>query len=511
MMIVWWMRWRRASVCLDDAVPAGDEREIEILRGLEARLSGRPHSPLRLKLSAKPTEPSVYGIFKPVLVWPRRLSERLSDKQIETIMAHELVHARRFDNAAAALHMLVEAVFWFHPMVWWMEDRMIEERERACDETVVASGGSPDAYAEGILKTCRFCVTSAAPCISGVTGADLKKRVVDIMTARTLTRMTWPKKLLLGAAALCMVAAPVLLGQMNTSDDWEKAAGGKMSFEVASVKEDAGPKTEITTAGLHAPVRPSSNFPLNSSDAYSPNGGLLSATNWPLVAYIGFAYKLGPVETGSVMSQLPKWANEERFDIQARAAGNASKDQMRLMMQSLLANRFKLATHEETLEKPVYDLVLEKPGKLGPQLMMRPANVACSGAAPVTLPDSVPAPLAKPMSLPVSCGSSPRSVPTGKPGVVDWAVGRDFTAGRLAGSLSVSDMANRPVIDKTGISGAFDFVLYWEPVVSVDAQPELSAPPFIDALKDQLGLKLIPSTGPVNTFVVDHIEEPTPN
>lgn len=316
-----------------------------------------------------------------------------------------------------------------------------------------------------------------------------------------------------------MAAAAILAGSVtlprisaqSATPDWEKAAGAKMSFEVASVREDSGPKTEITGAGLGMPVRPSSNFPLNDSDVYSTNGGLLSATNQPLVVYIGFAYKLGPVETGSVMSHLPKWANEERFDIQARAAGNVSKDQMRLMMQSLLADRFKLATHEETQEEPVYDLVLEKPGKVGPQLMMRIANVPCSGTAPLTLPDSVPVPLAKRMSLPVPCGTSPRSVPTGQPGVVNWAVGRDFTAARLAGLLSVSEMANRPVIDHTGITARFDFILYWEPVVSLDAQPELSAPPFIDALKNQLGLKLLPSTGPVDIFVVDHIEEPTPN
>ncbi|HEY6465788.1 MAG TPA: TIGR03435 family protein [Candidatus Acidoferrales bacterium] len=307
------------------------------------------------------------------------------------------------------------------------------------------------------------------------------------------------------------IAAAVPLHAQSATTGWEKAAGGKMSFEVASVKEDSGPKTQITNAGLHPPVRPFSNFPLNNSDGYSPNGGLLSATNWPLVVYIGFAYKLTPVETGSVMSHLPKWSNEERFDIQARAAGNVSKDQMRLMMQSLLADRFKLAIHEETQEEPVYELMLEKPGKLGPQIIMRPAGTACSGAAPITIPDSVPAALAKRITLPIGCGTAPRSLPTEEAGAVSWAVGRDFTAAQLAGLLSVSDMTNRPVIDKTGITGRFDFVLYWQLAGSVDAEPELSAPPFIDALKNQLGLKLVPSTGPVETFVVDHIEQPTPN
>jgi bla regulator protein blaR1 len=314
--------------------------------------------------------------------------------------------------------------------------------------------------------------------------------------------------LAISAALFLVPAAPA---QSSSTSDWQKAAGGKMSFEIASVKEDPGPKTQITSAGLGTPVRPFSNFPLNNSDVMPPNGGLLSATNTPLLIYIGFAYKLNPSEMMSVMSQLPKWANEERFDIQARAASNVSKDQMRLMMQSLLAARFKLAAHEETQEEPVYELMLEKPEKLGPQIITRPANAPCSGTAPLTLPDSVPAALARRITLSVACGTAPRSLPTAEPGAVSWAVGRDLIASQLAASLSASDMANRPVIDKTGITGRFDFVLYWQLAGSVDAQADFSAPPFTDALNNQLGLKLVPSTGPVDTFVIDHIEKPTPN
>jgi beta-lactamase regulating signal transducer with metallopeptidase domain len=98
------------------------------------------------------------------LVWPEQLSGRLDDEQIEAMMTHKLVHARRVDNLTAALHMLVEAVFWFYPLVWWMERRLIEDREHTCDEAVVELGGNPDVYAESLLKTCRFCVESALRC-----------------------------------------------------------------------------------------------------------------------------------------------------------------------------------------------------------------------------------------------------------------------------------------------------------------------------------------------------------
>lgn len=516
-LIIWFQRWRKASFCLHEAVPAGHGRELEILRRLEARVGNGRHSPLRLRLSAEPSEPSIFGIFRSVFVWPERLSERLEDEHIEAIMAHELAHARRFDNATAALHMLVEALFWFHPLVWWMERRMIEERECACDETVIALGARPDAYAEGVLRTCRFCIESPLPCVAGVTGADLKKRVVDIVTAHTLMRMTLPKKLLLGAASLCVVTAPVLLGQMNTLNDWEKAAGGKMSFEVASVKEDSGPKTEISNGALHPPVRPSSNFPLNNSDAYSPNGGLFSATNWPLPIYIGFAYKLDPGQIMSLLSQLPKWANEERFDIEARAAGNASKDQMRLMMQSLLANRFQLAMHVQREQGPVYALILNNPGKIRAQLIRRSQAARCDSAAPVAVPSSVPQPLADDIKdLSVPCGTNEGLFPRNMPGMFCW-VGRDDTLDRISGLFSspLTDL-NRPVLNRTGLTGRFDFILYWAQEPPTPLPPESEAnppagPTFVGALKDQLGLKLESTTGSVEKIVVDHVEEPTPN
>ena len=126
----------------------------------------------------------MFGIVRPVLIWPEGLSARLDDEHIEAIMAHELMHARRRDNLTAALHMFVEAAFWFHPLVWWMERRMVEERERACDEAVVEMGSRPGVYAESLLKAVRFCVESPLVCVAGVTGADLAGRVRSIMTPR---------------------------------------------------------------------------------------------------------------------------------------------------------------------------------------------------------------------------------------------------------------------------------------------------------------------------------------
>lgn len=67
--------------------------------------------------------------------------------------------------------MLVESIFWFHPLVWWLGARLVEERERACDETVLERGANPRGYAQAILKVCQFYMASKLACVSGVSGA----------------------------------------------------------------------------------------------------------------------------------------------------------------------------------------------------------------------------------------------------------------------------------------------------------------------------------------------------
>jgi len=123
------------------------------------------------------------------------------------------------------------------------------------------------------------------------------------------------------------------------------------TFDVASVKPNESDDS------------PTSNFPLGPGDVYIPNGGFFSATGQPLNIYLKFAYKITGSQWQSLEPQLPPWTGSERFDIQARAEGNPTKDQMRLMMRSLLAERFKLAIHTEQRQAPVYGrfLVLGPP------------------------------------------------------------------------------------------------------------------------------------------------------
>jgi TonB family protein len=165
-----------------------------------------------LRSSQTSLEPGIFGIRRPLLLWPAGLSQRLQDAHMEAILAHEVQHVRRRDNLAAAMHMVVEAIFWFHPLVWWLGARLIEERERACDEEVLRLGNQPEIYAESILKTCEFCVASPVACVSGVTGADLKQRMVRIMTQHSVDKLGLLKKLLLVAIGTGAVAGPIVAG-----------------------------------------------------------------------------------------------------------------------------------------------------------------------------------------------------------------------------------------------------------------------------------------------------------
>ena len=141
-------------------------------------------APVEVRSSPGLLEPGVVGLLRPILLLPAGIVERLTPPQLEAVLAHELCHVRRRDNLSAAIHMIVEAVFWFHPLVWWIGARLVEERERACDEEVLQLGSEPHVYAEAILNVCKLYVESPLVCVSGVTGSNLKKRIEAIMANR---------------------------------------------------------------------------------------------------------------------------------------------------------------------------------------------------------------------------------------------------------------------------------------------------------------------------------------
>lgn len=502
-----WLVWACGFV----VVVGGWAREWWRIRTM-AR-TGRPlplDLPIRAASAPSRLEPGVFGILQPVLLLPEGIADRLTPAQLHVVLAHELCHLRRRDNLTAAIHMLVEAAFWFHPLVWWLDGRIVEERERACDEEVVRLGGGPQTYVEAILTVCKSYVEAPAAWVSGISGSDLKKRIDRIMSRNLTENLTLGKRAILSVVGIAAIVGPLafgtmnapLLGAQNATADWEKAAGGKMKFEVASVKQNSAPPSADT---VHF------NVPITTWDfpAGSPTGGLYSATNLPVAVYLGFAYKLQGYSLDDFERQLQSAGfGGKRYDIEARAASNPTRDQYRLMMQSLLADRFKLAVHWETKQMPVMALVPVKPGKLGPQLRAHVDVPPCSDSPDVVLPQIVPSIAG---GFPSDCGVIAKDRKNVARGNTRYFA-RNVSMASLATTLSYTSTsrdAGKPVVDGTGLSGNYDFVFEYTPDNPSQPQPESIS--LTGALKDDLGLKLETANAPVDVLMLDHIEEPSPN
>jgi bla regulator protein BlaR1 len=317
-----------------------------------------------------------------------------------------------------------------------------------------------------------------------------------------------PKKsvVIVVAAATLVIAMPpfALIGAPQSPvPDWQTAAGGKMAFEVASVK----PTDSF----------PPPNFPLDAGDGFAsmvddrtgpPAGNRLAASYTP-ATYITFAYKLMLTQDQqqAMLARLPKWVSTDRFEILARAVGNPTKDQMRLMMQSLLADRFKLAVHFETQKAPVLALTLNKPGTLGPNLHPHADGPPCDAA-----------------SAPPNFASLSRGEGVFPP-LCDVYMGirmdnnntklgsRNTSMDFLASNLVSFGRLGRPIVDQTGLGGRFDFTLEYMPESS-GAQPantDPQGPTFLEAVREQLGLKLQSTEAPIQILIIDHVEKPDAN
>src|SRR5688572_9598959 len=423
-----------------------------------------------LRATSGVMEPGVVGLWRPVILVPSGIENDLTSRQLAAVLSHELCHIRRRDNTTAAVHMIAEAVFWFHPLVWWIGSRLLDERERACDQEVVRACGEPRTYAEGIVNVCKRYVESPMACISGVSGSNVKNRIRDIMTNRTAVKLSVAQKAVLASVGAMVLAVPILAQSVPLP-----------SFEVASVKPtSAGPAIVGVWGGATLRFTP---------------GGAFEANNVTLGSIIRFAYGLRDFQTVGA----PEWVDTARFDIQARGPQGAVESDAPRRLQSLLAERFALKVHRETRNAQIYALVLARAnGSLGPRL--RQSQVESPGGL----------------------GGGGQCTPPGPPGPFNMRL-CGVTMARLV-DLYLPMFAGRRVIDRTGLIGGFDLALYFDnrPIPGVGFGGGLRTPPGADpapadavsiftALEEQLGLKLEAQTAPAEVLVIDHVERPTPN
>lgn len=289
-----------------------------------------------------------------------------------------------------------------------------------------------------------------------------------------------------GAAALVQAAASVVLVCSNLQPLRGQGPGEArtdLAFEVASVKPNASGGVRVTIG-----MQP---------------GGRFVATNVPLRLLIRHAYQLQEQQ----LVGGPDWIDSARFDIVAKAEGTHSPTlsgtaaPFQLMLRALLAERFNLIVHREARELPIYALVpVRSDGRLGPQL--RPSATRCEPVSPT--PDDRPA-----------CGIT---------GGLARLSGERVTMTQLAASLSLQ--VTRVVVNRTGLTGDYDFELEWtpeqlppralgtpadQPVRINGADVDPNGPGLFTALREQLGLELDAQRGSVDVVAIDGVEAPTPD
>lgn len=219
-------------------------RWLLVRRALRAATETNLEFVIPVRVSSSQLEPAVVGILRPVLLLPTDLEQRLTPEEMRTVLAHEHCHVVWRDNLAAAIHMLVEALFWFHPLIWRLGKRLVDERERACDEHVLAAGHSRTTYAEGILKVCEHYLRSRLTCVAGMSGSNLKDRINAITTNSRIERLNAVRKLLITAAACTVIAAPIAVGIFTSTQAHAQAqasASDKSSSAAVSSQLAIGP------------------------------------------------------------------------------------------------------------------------------------------------------------------------------------------------------------------------------------------------------------------------------
>ena len=472
-LATWMRRWVRLRSDLRRCRAVERGREVDILRRVEGQAGGNGRTALAFSSAAH--EPCVWGITNPILRWPQSLSARLSDAQIAAIVAHELAHIRRRDNLTAAAHTVVQALWWWHPIVWWLGGRLVAERELACDADVIHRGNDRRVYAESILKTCAFCVQPGPVWAAGVAGSDLQRRIEAIMRNRPEHLLGRSKKLLVAACAIAVVAMPIAAGARRAP----RAAVPSHAERAA-----AGP------AFASASITPNTSGAPNPRGLGFPRGGQFFAENVSLRDLIRAVYGHEFLAPGRIVGG-PDWVDTERYDVRAQAHGDPIPDERQSMVRTLLADRFKLVLHTEQRAFRGYSLTAS--GALGSRLRASSAICPEPGAPP-------PPPPAPGMVINL-CGVS-----RGR----DSLSGEGATMWQLA--LLLERELGRAAVDRTGLDGRFDFTLDWSsairPAADLTQQTENRHRAIASALQEQLGLTILPATVDVDVLVIDSAARP---
>lgn len=512
-------------------MPAGRE-QAQLLREYASASGVGAHVTLLRHESV--SGPLTYGVLRPVVFLPLD-SKAWGPKALLSAMVHELEHIRRADWFVHCASRLICALYWFHPLVWVMWRRLALEAERACDDAVLRQTEATR-YAEQLVEVAeRLSARRQSPLLAMAGRDELSARVAALLDSSLPRGRAGVAGVAVAAAVMVMVAliAPlravgVTLPSASTvapSDSQVPApppsilafTAGAPPNAVAVAQGDSSQAQAQRPAFEAASIRVNSlGGPIGQVNVNLP-GGRVIARNTRLRLVIAAAYQPGfaPRRSLASMIGLPDWDESLAFDVEAVASGNPSLAEKRLMLQSMLAERFNLALHPETRQGPVFDLVVD--GRPGSQLTPHSPSSQCAEASAPPAPptNTVPAP----PPLPPPCGGIRVQAAYWGGSMTTRMSGNGVTLQAIAERLTWFQDVDRVVIDKTGLAGSFDFVVEWTPTVQLPPPdgadptglPVSDKPGQFTALREQLGLRLQPATGPIEVLVVDRVDKPTDN
>jgi uncharacterized protein (TIGR03435 family) len=462
--------------------------------------------------------PAVVGCLRPVVLLPIAAFSTLTPEQIEAILAHELAHIRRHDGIVNLLQVLAETVLFYHPAVWWVSSRIRTEREHCCDDVAVAACGDPVRYAEALTELAAWNTTASRLALSatsgslirrvrrilGVSGGGSRRSTIGVLTTGLLVLL-----LVTVGAAQFFAAAP----ERGRSGESTPARAG---FGPAQVNDLLGFEL-LPGRPQYATDDPRSNVAWQIDLEYP--GGRVPFKGFTGRSLIRYAYGL----TETPIVDVPAWLDSESLQLSTSLAAPPTEESARAAIRAILEERLHLATHDDTRNFPVYELVRADANALGPRL--RPASGECSTFAFVSNGDGLNG---RPM------------LPSGSPdlrvhvirerGIRYCGIEPTFTgirAVRVTMDAFAANMrrprgpgaASRPVIDRTGLDGEYDFTLTVGPLPAAAIASRYAA--FASfaasfgvrtiqaALQEQLGRKLEEATAPVDVLVVDRADRPS--
>ena len=502
--------------------------------------------------------PITVGWFKPALILPREWTT-WSSEQLAVVLTHEREHARRHDPLVQWLALLNRAVFWFHPLAWWLERRLSTLSEEACDAAVLAAGHSPQDYSEYLLEMARS-VTHGGRRIQVVglamPGHGLPKRMQRIFAGLPMRPVSRAR--IVCTVAFCLASSVIFAAGVPARRSPPQNAATQ-----AAIQSAPAPAMQIKFEAVS--VRP--------CDAVGPpngRGGSSSMRNaitpgyasWGCVSLaelIDQAYGGGPFPQNSLLNTIrttpgrrldaakrirggPSWVDNERFAVEIRLSGdtttltgparhNAVLTAMATALRTMLEDRFQLKLRKATEERPMYALSIAAGGlKMTPIDPNKCYEVTAEQWAQAGRAGLPPAPAGFEGTLP--CGYDGYTAHIGN-GNGNGNLSTEFTGIPIkAFALWLSEKMDRYVLDKTAFGGRFSFKLEYAPddttpgdsefaAISAEAwrqlRPDQVRPepvkgdgPTIFKALEALGLKLEKTTGPAEYLVIESALRPTP-